>query len=217
MTISAQRLILNYSSRAPTSSTPSHISSPHPHPPLLLPSPPQLSMFPLLERDGLSIVYAALWVMWGAAMWPWAVLVQQQGACGGSRCGDLGQQEGWQGEGEEQWGAASSEAAGGGVSRRTFRPKDGSSTHKQQGSAVSGQAQGVRVGAGSLPWWVGLVVCAAVGALHAGKALVAPPERLPWLWDRIFITVSFVGLVLCWVYLNVRQWSAQAAGSKKMV
>ncbi len=54
--------------------------------------------------------------------------------------------------------------------------------------------------------------------LHAARELLPPPARLPWLHDRLFITLAFVAFAKAWVYLQVGQWQLPAApgvGGKK--
>lgn len=50
-------------------------------------------------------------------------------------------------------------------------------------------------------------------ALHAARAFVPPPARLPWLWDRAFVSYAFVWLAAGMAYLNWRQWHQQPAGA----
>eukprot|EP00798_Chlamydomonas_sp_ICE-L_P003984 gene3984-14062_t len=54
---------------------------------------------------------------------------------------------------------------------------------------------------------LGSVGVVAMCAMHFAREFVEPPERLPWLHDRICITVSFVYLAVTMVYLQVRQWT----------
>jgi alpha-1,3-glucosyltransferase len=58
-----------------------------------------------------------------------------------------------------------------------------------------------------------LAISGCIGAvvLHLLQALVPAPQRLPWLYDRLFITYSFVFIAGCMVYLNWRQWSQQGS------
>lgn len=63
---------------------------------------------------------------------------------------------------------------------------------------------------------------AAVGGLlgavvlHILQLTLTPPARLPWLFDRLYITFSFVFIAAAMVYLNYRQWNLplqQAGGA----
>ena len=57
------------------------------------------------------------------------------------------------------------------------------------------------------------IVAAAV--LHAARATVEPPAKLPWLWDRAFVTLSFVYILAGMVYFNWRQWNQPAAAIRQ--
>ena len=48
--------------------------------------------------------------------------------------------------------------------------------------------------------------------LHAVRALVPAPERLPWLHDRVFISAAFAYFAAVAMYLQVRQWQLPAEG-----
>ena len=56
---------------------------------------------------------------------------------------------------------------------------------------------------------------AAAAALHAGRATIEPPAKLPWLWDRAFVTLSFVYISAGMAYFNWRQWNQPAAASRQ--
>lgn len=49
--------------------------------------------------------------------------------------------------------------------------------------------------------------------LHVLELTVSPPAKLPWLWDRLFVTYGFVFIAAATVYLNYQQWHQQPAGS----
>lgn len=158
-------------------------------------------MFPLLERDGLSTVYAGLWVLWAGVMWPWASFVQAR---------TLGSNDGLVAhESKVDKGAAGSS--------RFFKPD--ASQRRLAGRASSSELLDApgngREGSApdGLRFGTPLMAAVVVAALHAAKLMVPPPENLLWLWDRVFITVSFAGFVLCWLYLYIRQWGGQALGS----
>lgn len=53
--------------------------------------------------------------------------------------------------------------------------------------------------------FVGSIVTGA--AAHLCRQAVAPPAHLPWLHDRLFITIAFVQLVVVALRLNVVQWT----------
>ena len=45
-------------------------------------------------------------------------------------------------------------------------------------------------------------------SLHAARILVPPPARLPWLYDRLFITTAFLYFASVAIYLQVRcRWN----------
>ncbi len=63
--------------------------------------------------------------------------------------------------------------------------------------------------AGFAGWMVGLFGCVfvvGVVACHVAKEWVEPPPHLPWLYDRLFVTLGFVGLALTMLHLQVAQW-----------
>lgn len=115
-----------------------------------------LSMFPLLERDGLTLPYAALLVMHASL-------------------------------------------ASGLLPHRTR------GRHHYQPLLV-------RLALERRRWLAGGAVAAAL-ALHALRALVPPPARLPWLWDRAFITLSYAFIAEGMVYLNWRQHHQRRSAS----
>ncbi|KAJ9515793.1 hypothetical protein QJQ45_008688 [Haematococcus lacustris] len=121
-----------------------------------------VSMYPLLERDGLSLPYVALMLLWaGLALVAWP------------------------------WPQTSQPAA---VSTRA-------TTETQTSRAVarlSGLLESPALGSLS---------ALALIALHAAKLLVPAPAHLPWLYDRVFITVAFVALTPIALYLQVAQWT----------
>ena len=43
-------------------------------------------------------------------------------------------------------------------------------------------------------------------AIHVAAAIIPPPERLPYLFDAMFVSLSFCHIMLCYLYLNWRQW-----------
>ncbi|WIA33433.1 hypothetical protein OEZ86_006565 [Tetradesmus obliquus] len=55
--------------------------------------------------------------------------------------------------------------------------------------------------------------CAGAVLLHLLQALVPPPQRLPWLHDRLFVSYSFVFIAGAMLYLNWRQWNQQGSSS----
>jgi hypothetical protein len=77
------------------------------------------------------------------------------------------------------------------------------------GSGTPQRAAGWLAAAGQGAIWGG---GAAALALHAARALLPPPERLPWLWDRAFISLAFVYVVAGMCYFNWRQWAQPASG-----
>lgn len=56
-------------------------------------------------------------------------------------------------------------------------------------------------------WFAGFFL-ALCTVLHVARAVYPPPERLPWLYDRLFITLAFSFFVSVALYLNIRQWLA---------
>ncbi|KAG2433128.1 hypothetical protein HYH02_012829 [Chlamydomonas schloesseri] len=54
---------------------------------------------------------------------------------------------------------------------------------------------------------------AAAAALHAARLLLPAPPHLPWLYDRAFITFSFVGFATAFAYSQLAQWLEEPAGA----
>ncbi|KAJ9515807.1 hypothetical protein QJQ45_008647 [Haematococcus lacustris] len=122
----------------------------------------QVSMYPLLERDGLSLPYVALMLLWAGL----ALIALP-------------------------WPRASQPAA---VSTRA-------TTETQTSRAVarlSGLLESPALGS---------ISALTLIALHAAKLLVPAPTHLPWLYDRVFITLAFVALTPIALYLQVAQWT----------
>ena len=128
----------------------------------------QVSMFPLLERDGLTLPYFAMLMIWAAIAWPWACSMR----------------------------AARRTALDADTPRAARLSKDSTGVQAASPLEAVGGVQGALALGG-----VGVLL-----VLHAGKELFPPPEHLPWLYDRIFTTVTFVGLALIWAGLQVAQW-----------
>ncbi|KAG1657002.1 hypothetical protein FOA52_012003 [Chlamydomonas sp. UWO 241] len=57
---------------------------------------------------------------------------------------------------------------------------------------------------------LGLWTVGTMGLLHALRYLVAPPEHLPWLHDRLFVTAACFALVCAWLWLQAAQWALPA-------
>ena len=53
---------------------------------------------------------------------------------------------------------------------------------------------------------IGGIVVASCLLLHLVRALVTPPDNLPWLHDRAFISFAFAFFAISGFYLNWRQW-----------
>ncbi len=115
-------------------------------------------MYPLLDRDGLTIPYAALALVWGGLMGMWAPAV-----------------------------AAATAAS---------QPPRPSGPLRRAAAAFTNLLA------------AGFVV-AALG-LHAAQRLRPPPEHLPWLYDRGFITLGFGGGALVALHLQAAQWRLPA-------
>lgn len=119
----------------------------------------QVSMWPLLVRDGLALPYAGLAFLWLGLLGLWgsqlSVMIMQ---------GDPG--------------------------------------------TASGPGKGMTGGmAAWAAWWMGCLFAVATVVLHVAQVLVPPPPHLPWLYDRTFITLGFMGLAITMVHLNVAQWA----------
>jgi alpha-1,3-glucosyltransferase len=123
---------------------------------LWAPAVAALSMFPLLERDGAALPYAAALAIYAAVM----TRLLPRGAAGKAGKG---------GAAATGWAAAAAKVAA----------------------------------------WGG--AAAALG-LHAARALVPAPERLPWLHDRLFVSLSFVFVAGGMAYFNWRQWNQLDGG-----
>lgn len=122
------------------------------------------SMYPLLERDGLALPYAACLAIYAAAMHK---LLPRMGSGGGSK-------------------TAKTRAAHG-------------------GEQPVNHATAVRMVGGG-----GILMATA---LHAARILLPTPQRLPWLWDRAFVSLAFVYVVCGMAYFNWRQWRQPDGGA----
>lgn len=73
--------------------------------------------------------------------------------------------------------------------------------------------KGVLAHSVDVPKWRALSVAGLLGAvlLHVLEVCVPPPARLPWLYDRLFISYGFVFIAAAMLYLNYRQWHQQPA------
>lgn len=118
------------------------------------------SMYPLLQRDGVALAYAACLAIYAAVILKLYSPADPAGASG---------------------------------RRRAARP-DGSllSASNARYVAIAGLAGGF--------------------ALHVARSAIEPPAKLPWLWDRAFISLSFVYIVAGMVYFNWRQWNQPNGG-----
>lgn len=65
--------------------------------------------------------------------------------------------------------------------------------------------------------WLAAAACAGAVVLHLLQLIVPPPENLPWLHDRLFITYGFCFIAAEMLYLNYRQWVQQVSGSSNKV
>ncbi|GLI67446.1 hypothetical protein VaNZ11_011639 [Volvox africanus] len=131
------------------------------------------SMFPLLERDGVSLPYISLCALYGAVM----------------------------------AGPALS------LARQLHRAQASSKARRRSGwlkQAVTG------LSGWALRHWVVLASLAVAGnlGLHAARLILPPPERLPWLHDRAFITAAFGGFALTSIYLQISQWLEGGDGGR---
>lgn len=99
-------------------------------------------------------------------------------------------------------------------------------SHKDKEASGDGRPSGfvsrlwTDLGRFTLRYWdvLSLYGVAWMVALHAARELLPPPDRLPWLHDRLFITFAFIAFAKAWVYLQVGQWQLPAAsgtGGKK--
>ncbi len=119
----------------------------------------QVSMFPLLERDGLSLPYIALSLIWaGLIVTLWAPHVARE--------------------------------------LTQIKPITAKETDHEET---------VTLGRWILRLLGFVFIVVAVG-VHVAQHVFPPPERLPWLYDRAYVTLSFVGLALIMLYMQVAQW-----------
>ncbi|KAI8465567.1 MAG: ALG6, ALG8 glycosyltransferase family-domain-containing protein [Monoraphidium minutum] len=123
---------------------------------LVAPAAAAFSMYPLLERDGLALPYAATIAVY------LSVMLKLRAAA--------------------------------------FGPGGG------KGGAARGQAGGWAAAAA----WGG---AGAALALHAARALLPPPVRLPWLHDRAFVSLAFACVAGGMAYFNWRQWAQPCGGA----
>jgi len=153
-----------------------------------------VSMYPLLARDGLSLPYAALLLLWCGSVWPLASEV------GCELRGSLGL-------GSFSVGEADRKLGGGSMQQQQQQTKGVGKRGFERGRAqgLSGQSQTIGM-VGSM--------CGLVG-LHLAQATLQPPSHLPWLYDRAFITASFAGLAAIACCLQVAQWLVCRPSSKQ--
>jgi hypothetical protein len=57
---------------------------------------------------------------------------------------------------------------------------------------------------------LGLWVVATMGGMHAARYLITPPERLPWLHDRLFVTAACFAFGCAWLWMQAAQWALPA-------
>jgi len=84
------------------------------------------------------------------------------------------------------------------------------SNSRSSSSSSSSQAR--------LPVWLmqaAPVAAAGLCVVCHGVRLLPPPSRLPWLWDRLHVTVAWVPITAHMLYLNWRQYHQQAPGASK--
>jgi alpha-1,3-glucosyltransferase len=143
----------------------------------------QMSMHPLLERDGLNLPYTALILAWTAV----AVLLAPRSLTGSSESGSRkGSSPNSSAEEAEGTGTATAET-------RRFK------------AGLLAQILALLEGLPRSPLFCTASLLLLV-ALHAAKVLVAPPAHLPWLWDRAFTTVGFLYLAVIAGHLQLAQW-----------
>lgn len=234
-------------------------------------------MYPLLERDHLSIPYAGLCAVWGMLMFAFSPMVAppkaakvaddsalfggsdkgSRGArCAGSvrvtgwhvrrwegrQAGSCGMQHGTvpSSPGETAFSTASLYCDCVHLHRRSSRdmdlPEEAFPPHTLKHTPTnntpglhdpSSCRRGSRdmdlfEGPGPRQGWrppsttmAGMLFVAASICLHTAFEHIEPPEHLPWLWDRAFISLAFVGLAALAVYLQVGRCGFVALGPRE--
>lgn len=66
--------------------------------------------------------------------------------------------------------------------------------------------------------WVKILViatfCCGLG-VHALDIFSSPPNKLPFLYDALFVTISFANLLPAALYLNYKQWQSSLQTKQK--
>ncbi|KAF5828838.1 ALG6, ALG8 glycosyltransferase family-domain-containing protein [Dunaliella salina] len=151
-----------------------------------------VSMYPLLKRDGLSLPYAALLLLWCGTVWPWGLEV---------RCGLKGPL----GHGSCSGEKADSKSGGGSMQQQQQQQQQ-QQLAKAEGKRGFEKGRPQRSALDRLQTLGLLGVACGLSGLHLAQATLQPPGHLPWLYDRAFITASFVGLSALACSLQVAQW-----------
>ena len=149
-----------------------------------LPAMAAFSMFPLLKKDRLVVAYLGAMALWAAMAWP-----QRPRA------------------GEQSTGRAP-HGDGGAEGKREDARMDGSADREPAGMPLG------RRGAGAAPvhamgpqLWPKLALGASMAgaaAIQALGAAVAPPARLPYLFDLLVTAYSFAHFAAAALWLNMR-------------
>lgn len=155
------------------------------------------SMFPLLERDGQALPYAALT------------------ACAAAVAPDLA--AAWPAlSAAALRHAASAPAEFDGRNTAPAVARDGSSDKstgvcrggRRDRSRLLGLLDRVAGGRGSRPFWLMFRGSCAIGcALHVARVVYEPPERIRFLHDLLMTVFAFVHFVVVMLYCNARQLS----------
>lgn len=160
-----------------------------------LPAVAAFSMFPLLKKDRLVAAYLGAMALWAAMAWPQRPRARKQST--GRAPHGVGGAEGIR-EYACMGGSADGESAGTPLERRGAGVAAGSAAAWQQ--AAPAHVAGAQL-------WPKLALGASVAgaaAIQALGAAVAPPARLPYLFDLLVTAYSFAHFAAAALWLNMR-------------
>lgn len=158
-----------------------------------LPLIASFSMYPLLERDGLTLTYFACCLLYLAFAWPG--FAQLATAADSTTT-------------TAPSGGKNGAVSGGPVSADTSAARS-SSSGKGRSPLIAAAIAVLRAGQALCDRWSMWISVGSLSvglALHVARVLVPPPSGLPWLHDRLFVTAAFLALCPCVVWLQVQQW-----------
>ena len=155
-----------------------------------LPAMAAFSMFPLLKKDRLVAAYLGALALWAAVAWPQRPPAREQSVGDGGAEGKR--------ENARMGGGADGDPAGTPLGRSGAGVAPGSAAMWQQ--AAPAHVAGPQL-------WPKLALGASMAgaaAIQALGAALAPPARLPYLFDLLVIAYSFAHFAAAALWLNMR-------------